>query len=85
MLELTIAGFTVDQKVVHVIIAKVKMILVTAAERMEWVVMGIALNRQWITFRSHIMYVLGKISVIKVSDPQISINLKNSNDISDIS
>ena len=74
MLELTIAGFTVDQKVVHVIIAKVKMILVTAAERMEWVVMGIALNRQWITFRSHIMYVLGKISVINSNFVVMNVN-----------
>ena len=32
--------------------------LVTAAEKMEWAVMAIALNLHWTTFRLHTMYVL---------------------------
>ena len=47
------------QKVVHVMYAGLlNMMLVTAAEKMEWAVMAIALNLHWTTFRLHTMYVL---------------------------
>ena len=39
------------------------MMMVTAAEKMEWAVMEIALNLHWIKFRLHTMYVLGDILV----------------------
>ena len=63
LLELVIAGLLADQKGVLAMLARVHMIMVTAAERMDRVEMEIVLHLCSISFHLLIMYALLEILV----------------------